>query len=192
MPPAREWPGGGPENGERGTNAGPVCHDHGMSRYVLTRNLWSVGDAFTVREADSGRECFRVRGQALGTGGKLSFEDSRGDELAYIRQGLHLGVQGLSYEVSQAGQLAARVNLSPRLRQHLLIETPHHPGSITAAGDIPGMDYLISHDDQEVASISTRWTGDEGSYSVDVAAGQDPVFLLALAVTIETIHREDS
>jgi uncharacterized protein YxjI len=167
-----------------------VCHDRGMSRYVLTHNLWSLGDDFTIREADSGRECFRVRGQALGVGDKLSFDDSRGDELAFIRQGLHLGVQGLCFEVSQAGQLAARVNLSPRLRQHLLIETPN-PGSFTAAGDIPGMDYRISRDDQEVASISTRWTHDEASYSVDVAAGQDPVFLLALAVAIETIHQQD-
>jgi uncharacterized protein YxjI len=161
-----------------------------MSRYVITRNLWSLDDAFTVREADSGRECLRVRGQALGVGDKLSFEDSSGDELAFIRQGLHLGVQGFCYEISQGGQLAARVNLIPRLRQHLLIETPH-PGSFTAAGDIPGMEYQISQDDRQVASISTHWTHDEGSYGVDVAAGQDPVFLLALAVTIETIHQQD-
>ena len=145
-----------------------------MSRYVLTRDLWSHGDAFTVREADSGRECFRVRGQAPAAGDKLSFEDSRADELAFIRQGLHLGVQGLCFEVSRAG----------------LIETPGQ-GSFTAAGDIPGMDYRISHDDQEVASISTRRTHDEASYSVDIAAGQDPVFLLALAVAIETIHQQD-
>jgi uncharacterized protein YxjI len=158
-----------------------------MSRYVLTRNIWSPGDAFVVREADSGRESFRVRGQALGVGDKLSFEDSHGDEVAFIRQGLHLGVQGLSYEISQSGQLAARVTLSSRLRQHLLIETPG-PGSFTAAGDILGMDYQISHDDQQIASISARGTQDDGSYSVDVAAGQDPVFVLALAVTIETIH----
>jgi uncharacterized protein YxjI len=185
-----QWPGRGPENGELGTKAGPVCHDRDMSRYVLTRDLWSHGDAFTVREADSGGECFRVRGQAPAAGDKLSFEDSRGDELAFIRQGLHLGVQGLCFEVSRAGQLAARVNLSPRLRQNLLIETPGQ-GSFTAAGDIPGMDYRISHDDQEVASISTRRTHDEASYSVDIAAGQDPVFLLALAVAIETIHQQD-
>ncbi len=176
------------ENGEHGTKAGLVCHDRGMSRYVLTRNLWSPGGAFVVREADSGHESFRVRCQALGAGDKLSFEDTHGDELAYIRQGLHLGVQGLSYEISQSGQLAARVNLSSRLRQHLLIETPG-AGSFTAAGDVLGMDYQISHDDQQVASISTRGAHD-GSYSVDVAAGRDPVFVLALAVTIETIHHQ--
>jgi uncharacterized protein YxjI len=161
-----------------------------MSRYVLARNLWSLGDAFAVRDSGSGRECFRVRGRPLGAGNKLSLADSRGGELAFIRQGLHLGVQGLCYEISQAGQLAARVNLSPRLRQHLLIEAPN-PGDLTASGEIPAMDYRISRDDQEVASISTRWTNDEDSYSVDVAAGQDPVFLLALAITIETIHHQD-
>ncbi|MDX6394578.1 MAG: hypothetical protein QOJ73_5641 [Streptosporangiaceae bacterium] len=160
-----------------------------MARYVLIRELWSLSDAFTVRESESDRECFRVRGKALGVGDKLSLEDPGGSELAFIRQGLHLGVQGLCYEISQGGQLAARVNLSPRLRQHLLIETPD-PGSFAADGDIVGMDYQISRDGRQAANVSTRWTPDDRFYSVDVADGQDPVFILALAVTIETIHQE--
>jgi len=52
------------------------------------------------------------------------------------------------------------------------------------------MDYQISRDGQPAANVSTRWTADDRCYSVDVAAGQDPVFILALAVTIETIHQE--
>jgi uncharacterized protein YxjI len=167
-----------------------MCHDHGMSRYVLTRNLWSRNGAFSVREAESGRECFRVQGKAPGVGGKLSLEDAQGSELAFIRQGLHLGLQGLSYEISRSGQLAARVNLSSRRRQHLLIETPD-PGSFEAAGDIPGMCYQISQDGQQVASISAHRAADADSYGVDVAAGHDPVLVLALAITIETIHQQD-
>jgi uncharacterized protein YxjI len=166
-----------------------VCHDRGMPRYVLIRELWSLSEAFTVRDAESDRECFRVRGKALEVGDKLSLEDPGGNELAFIRQGLHLGVQGLCYEISQGGQLAARVDLSSRLRQHLLIETPD-PGSFAADGDIHGMDYQISRDGQPAANVSTRGTPDDRFYSVDVAAGQDPVFILALAVTIETIHQE--
>jgi uncharacterized protein YxjI len=168
-----------------------VCHYRRMSRYVLTRKLWSLGDAFIIREAESHRECFRVDGKALGVGDKLSLEDTDGTELAFIRQGLHLGVQGLSYEISRADQLAARVNLSPRLRQHLLIETPD-PGHFEATGDILGMDYQISHDGQQAASISTQWTAGGDSYGVDVAAGQDAVLILALAITIETIHHQQS
>lgn len=181
------WPE--PENGERGTKDGLVCHDRGMARYVLTRNLWSLGGAFAVREAESDREPFRMRRQILGVGDKLSLEDSGGNELAFIRQGLHLGVQGLCYEISRAGQLAARVNLSSRLRQHLQIETPD-PGGFAVTGDILGMDYQISHEGRPAASISAPATPDDGSYTVDVAAGQDPVFVLALAATIETIHQE--
>jgi uncharacterized protein YxjI len=176
-------------NGEHDTKPGLVCHDRGMSCYVLTRNFWSLGDAFIVREAESGRECFRVNGKALGVGDKLSLEDPEGNEVAFIRQGLHLGLQGLSYEISRAGQLAGRVNLSSRLRQNLMIETPD-PGHFEAAGDILGMDYQISYDGQQVASVSTQWTLGGGSYGVDVAAGQDPVFILALAITIETIHHQ--
>ena len=165
-----------------------MCHDHGMPRYVLIRELWSLREAFIIREAESGRESFRVRGKALSVGDKLSLEDPGGNELAFIRQGLHLGVQGLCYEISQGGQLAARVNLSTRLRPHLLIETPD-PGSFAANGDILGMDYEISRDGQQAANVSTRGTPDGRFYSVDVA-GQDPVFILALAITIETIHQE--
>jgi uncharacterized protein YxjI len=168
-----------------------MCHDRGMHRYVLTRDLWSRSGAFTVREAESGRECLRIQGKAPGAGGKLSLEDADGSELAFIRQGLHLGLQGLSYEISRSGRLAARVNLSSRRQQHLLIETPD-PGRFEAAGDIPGMDYQISHDGQQIGSISARWTADAGSYGVDVAAGQDPVLVLALAITIETIHQQDA
>jgi uncharacterized protein YxjI len=159
-----------------------------MPRYVLIRELWSLREAFIILEAESGRESFRVRGKALSVGDKLSLEDPGGNELAFIRQGLHLGVQGLCYEISQGGQLAARVNLSTRLRPHLLIETPD-PGSFAANGDILGMDYEISRDGQQAANVSTRGTPDGRFYSVDVA-GQDPVFILALAITIETIHQE--
>jgi uncharacterized protein YxjI len=177
------------KNGEQVTRAGCVCHYHDMPRYVLASKLWSRGDAFIVRETESGRETFRVNGKALGVGDKLSFEDSAGNELAFIRQGLHLGLKGLCYEISRSGQLAARVVLNPRLRQPLLIETPD-PGHFEAAGDIPAMNYQISLDGTEVASISTRWAQAEDSYGVAAAAGQDAVFILALAITIETIYQE--
>jgi uncharacterized protein YxjI len=178
------------KNGERGTTAPLMCHYRGMSRYILTRNLWSRGGAYIVRDAESGGEFLRIHRMPLGVGDKLSVEEPGGNEVAFIRQGLHLGVEGLCYEISQAGRLAARVDLTPRLRQHLLIETPD-PGTYEAAGDIPGMDYQISRDGRQVASISAGVPADAESYAVDVAEGQDPLFILVLAITIETVHEQN-
>jgi uncharacterized protein YxjI len=56
-------------------------------RYVLKQKFWSWGDDFTIKNAD-GEDVYLVDGLAFSWGDKLSFQDTKGNELAFIKQKL--------------------------------------------------------------------------------------------------------
>ena len=78
---------------------------HGM-RYVLKQKLLSWGDDFTIRN-DRDERVFFVDGKAFSFGDKLSFQDTAGHELAFIRQ--KLLAWGPTYEIHRGGRLEAVV-----------------------------------------------------------------------------------
>jgi uncharacterized protein YxjI len=73
-------------------------------RYVMKQKVFAWGEDFTIKD-EGGNDAFFVDGRAFSVGNKLSFQDSSGHELAFIKQ--KLLSWGPSYEISRNGQLVA-------------------------------------------------------------------------------------
>lgn len=159
-------------------------------RYVLKQKLLSLGDDYYIRDAD-GRDVYRVDGKALSWGGKFSFQDLTGTELAFINQ----KVLKLSptYEIHRNGELAAVVKkeLFALLHHRFTVDVPG-PDDLEARGDFFDHEYVLTRGDREVARVSKRWFSLRDTYGVEIADGEDDVLILASAVVVDqACHPDD-
>ena len=72
----------------------------------MKQKLFCWGDDFCIKN-DDGEDMFFVDGRAFSIGNKLSFQDMKGNELAFIRQ--KLLSWGPTYEITRGGELLAVV-----------------------------------------------------------------------------------
>jgi LURP-one-related len=66
----------------------------------MKQKLWAWGDDFVIKD-EAGQDRFFVDGKALSLGDKLSFQDMKGNELAFIQQ--KLLAWGPTYEIHDGG-----------------------------------------------------------------------------------------
>jgi uncharacterized protein YxjI len=159
-------------------------------RYQMRQKLFSWGDDFTIQTGD-GQDAFFVDGKAFTIGNQLSFQDMRGNELAYIRQ--KLLAWGPTYELFRNGELAAVVKKQLFTLFHCVftIDVPG-PNDLTAEGDFTDHEYTVSRGGRAVASVSKQWFSWADSYGVDIADGEDAVLILASTVVIDMACHPDS
>jgi uncharacterized protein YxjI len=158
-------------------------------RYVLRERLLSWGDDFHVRD-ENGKEVFFVDGKAFSIGDQLSFQDTAGHELAFIRQ----KVLALSrtYEIYRAGSLAAVVKkkLFGLVHHRFSVDVPG-PDDLEATGNFTDHEYTFRRGDTVVATVSKRWFAFADTYGIEVEPGQDDVLILAAAVVIDQACHPD-
>ncbi len=160
-------------------------------RYVMRQKMLSFGDDFTIRDED-GRDVYRVDGRALSIGSKLSFEDTAGNELAFISQ--KLLAWGPTYEIHRGGELAAVVKreLFSFIHHRFTVDVPG-PDDLEAEGSFTDHEYTFTRGGRTVATVSKRWFSLTDTYGVDVADGEDDVLVLASAVVIDmACHPDES
>jgi uncharacterized protein YxjI len=158
-------------------------------RYVMRQKLLSLGDDFTIKDAD-GRDVFYVDGRMLSLGDKLAFKDAQGNEVARIDQKL-LSI-GPTWEISREGRPYATVkkSLFSFLHATFSVDVPG-PDDLEARGNLLDHEYTFTRGDQVVAEVSKKWFSWTDSYGVDVAAGEDDVLILACAVVIDMACHKD-
>jgi len=152
-------------------------------RYVMKQKMFSLGDDFTIKDAD-GADVYFVDGRALSFGDKLSFEDMQGNELAFIRQ--RLLAWGRTYEIERDGAVAAVVKkeMFTLFRCRFSVDVPG-PDDLEATGDFADHEYEFVRGGTVVATVSKRWFSWTDTYGVDVAKGEDDVLILASSVVID-------
>lgn len=152
-------------------------------RYVMKQKWLSFGDDFRILDAH-GVDAFYVDGKVFSIGNKLSFQDSVGKELAFIRQ--RLLTLGKTYEIERDGRIVATVHkhMFTLLRCVFTVDQPG-PDDLEAAGNLLEHEYEFRRGSQTVATVSKRWFTLTDTYGVDVSAGQDPVLILCAAVVID-------
>lgn len=158
-------------------------------RYLVRQKLLAWGDDFTIQDAD-GNDAFFVDGKAFSLGNKLSFQDMRGRELAFIRQ--RLLAWGPTYEVSRGGELLATIEkkLFTFFRDRFEVDVPG-PNDYHVEGDVLDHEYTFTRPrDGVVATVSKRWFSFADCYGVDVADGEDDVLVLATSVVIDQVCHE--
>jgi uncharacterized protein YxjI len=158
-------------------------------RYVMRQKLLSLGDDFTIKDAD-GRDVFYVDGKMLSLGDKLIFKDGGGNEVARIDQKL-LSI-GPTWEISRDGRPYATVkkSLFSFLHATFSVDVPG-PDDLEAKGNLLDHEYTFTRSGRVAAEVSKKWFSWTDSYGVDVAEGEDDVLILACAVVIDMACHKD-
>ena len=158
-------------------------------RYVMKQKLFCFGDDFVIKN-EAGGDAFFVDGKVFTLGQKLSFQDMKGNELAFIRQ--KLLAWGPTYEIYRNGELAAVVKkeLFTFFRCAFTVDVPG-PDDIEAKGSFLDMEYAFTRGSQQVAEVSKRWFSFSDTYGVDIAEGEDAVLILASTVVIDMVCHAD-
>jgi len=158
-------------------------------RYLMKQKLFSWGDDFRIKN-EAGDDVFFVDGRAFSIGNKLSFQDLKGNELAFIRQ--KLLSWGPTYEISRDGELLAVVkkHLFTFFRCKFTVDVPG-PDDLEAQGSFMDMEYTFERGGRTVAEVSKRWFSWGDSYGVDIGGGEDDVLILASTVVIDMVCHAD-
>ena len=143
------------------------------------------------RSDERGQDVFLVDGRAFSWGDKLSFQDTSGRELAFIRQ--KLLSWGPTYEIERNGEVLAVVKkeLFTFFRCRFTVDVPG-PDDLEASGDFLDHEYKFERHGDAVASVSKRWFSLTDTYGVEIAEGDDDVLILASAVVIDMICHQES
>lgn len=158
-------------------------------RYIMRQKLLSFGDDFHIRN-ERGENVYFVDGKAFSIGDKLSFQDTEGNELAFIRQRV-ISLRK-TYEITRDGALMATVqrNLWGILHHRFTVDVPG-PDDLEAEGNFTDHEYTFRRGAHTVATVSKRWFSFADTYGIDVADGEDPVLILASAVVVDQVCHPD-
>lgn len=158
-------------------------------RYLMKQKLLSWGDDFTIHD-EAGNDAFFVDGKMFTLGDRLSFQDMRGNELAFIKQ--KLLAWGKTYEIHRSGVLAAVVKkeLFTLFKCRFTVDVPG-PDDLEAVGDFLDHEYEFSRGGRTVASVSKKWFSLRDTYGIDVDDDEDPVLVLASAVVVDMACHAD-
>ena len=160
-------------------------------RYLMKQKLFCWGDDFRIKN-EAGDDVYFVDGRAFSIGNKLSFQDLKGNELAFIRQ--KLLSWGPTYEITRDGELLAVVkkHLFTLFRCKFTVDVPG-PDDLEAQGSFLDLEYSFERGGRTVAEVSKRWFSWTDSYGVDINRGEDDVLILASTVVIDMVcHADDN
>ncbi len=158
-------------------------------RYVMRQKLLSIGDDFTIQNAD-GNDVFFVDGKALTIRDRLVFQDMKGNELLTIQKKL-LSI-GQTYEIYRGDELKAVVKqkIFTLFRAKFAIDETDREDDLVAQGDFLDHNYSFTRGGREVATVSERWFTIRDTYGVDINPGEDDVLILACAVVIDRCQEQ--
>jgi uncharacterized protein YxjI len=158
-------------------------------RYLMRQKWLSFGDDYTIKN-ERGDDVFFVDGRAFSIGDKLSFLDSAGNELAFIRQ--RLLTLGKTYDIERSGRTTTiHKEMFTFFSCTFQIDVPG-PNDLEAKGDLVDHEYQIRDSRGDVAAeVSKRWFRFTDTYGVDIAPAQDDVLILAAAVVIDLCCHPD-
>ncbi|HEV7126011.1 MAG TPA: LURP-one-related family protein [Ktedonobacterales bacterium] len=156
-------------------------------RYLMSHKLFSLGTDFVVKD-ESGQDRFVVTRQLLSIGHRLTFRDAAGTALLAIQQ--RLLTFRPTYEILKDGQEVAEVKKQLTFfREEFTIDIPG-PDDLRVDGDFLNHEYTITRGGQPVAQVSKQWFSLVDTYGVDIVPGQDDALILACAVIVDTINED--
>jgi uncharacterized protein YxjI len=151
--------------------------------------MFSIGDDFWVTDEQKDR-VFLVDGKAMTLRETLELKDTSGAVAATVRKKMF--AMRDTMQVERADDVIATVTkamFSP-LRHRSGIDLAD--GSRwEASGDLIGLDYTIEASDRTVARVSRSWFRVRDTYGVETGPGEDDALILAVAVCLDRIHRDE-
>lgn len=160
--------------------------DGGAAHYQMRQKLVSVGDDYWI-ENDRGERVYKVDGKALRVRKTLIVEDADGTELVKIQERM-LRVRDTMEIEDRDGNTVATVKkaLITPLRDRWSVKVAEGP-DLEVKGNIVDHEYTIADGRTTVAEVSKKWFRVADTYGVEVAAGQNPVVILAVTAVLDTM-----
>ena len=151
--------------------------------YVIRERFFAFGDDFDVLD-EHGNKVLHVDGKVFTVRDKVVIEDLNGDEVASVHR--QLVALRPTYEIRIGGEKAAEVRkkLFTPFRDKFTIDVPG-PDDLDMKGDLLDHEYVIEQDGREVAAVSKRWLTIRDTYAVQVAAGVDPLLIIASVLALD-------
>ncbi|MFC7496566.1 MULTISPECIES: LURP-one-related/scramblase family protein [unclassified Nocardioides] len=161
----------------------------GGTTYRMQEKLLSIGDDYWI-EDEQGQRVLKVNGKALRVRETLVIEDPSGRELLKIQERKLSIRDKMAIEDAEGGTVATvkKAMISP-LRERFKVELAGG-GELDVQGNIVDHEYEIERDGTKVAEVSKKWFRVRDSYGVEVAPGQDPVLVLAIAVVVDSMSHD--
>jgi uncharacterized protein YxjI len=154
----------------------------------MRQKMFSIGDDYWI-ENDQGEKVFKVNGKALRVRKTLIFEDPQGQELLKIQE-RKLRLRDTMDIEDHDGHTVATVHekmITP-LRDRWSVDVKDGP-DLKVKGNIVDHEYKIENS-HTVAEVSKKWFRARDTYGIEVAPGQDPVLILAVAVVLDSMAHE--
>ncbi|MEE2826185.1 MAG: LURP-one-related family protein [Planctomycetota bacterium] len=152
--------------------------------YRIKEKFWSWGNDFAITD-QFGTPRFLVDGQAFSWGDKLSFQDSQGNELAFISQKL-LSFQPC-YQILVNGNLFAEVVKEfTWFKKKFTLDVPG-PNDYEIDGSFWEHEFEFRRSGRRVASVSKSYWDWTDSYGVDIIEDEDDVSILCACIVIDQV-----
>jgi uncharacterized protein YxjI len=149
-----------------------------MPRNYLISRQFSLTDRFSITD-ESGAPQFTVQGR-VSLSPRMSIRDPMGTEVATIQRPAF----SRRYEVVAGGHPATIRPVGLFGRRY---EIDSAEGHLAASGNFSGRQYTITRGATAAASVAQR-RGLRERFAVEIEDQEDPVLMLAMIVTIETIR----
>ena len=176
--------------GERRRERAEERRGNGATQFRMRQRLVSIGDDYWV-EDDRGERVYKIDGKALRLRKTLKFEDAGGQELLKIQERA-LRVRDTMEIEDPDGHTVATVKkalVSP-LRDRWSVNVADGP-DLDVKGNIVDHEYRIEDGRTTAAEVSKKWFRVADTYGVEVAPGQNPVLILAIAAVLDTMAHEE-
>jgi uncharacterized protein YxjI len=161
----------------------------GTTTYRMREKLVSIGDDYWI-ENDRGERAYKVNGKALRVRDTLALEDTAGNELLKI-QARALRLRDTMEIEDSSGNTVATVKkamITP-LRERFDVKVENGP-DLDVQGNIVDHEYRITEGDQKVAEVSKKWFRVADTYGVEIAEGQNPELVLAIAAVLDNMTHD--
>ena len=158
---------------------------HGR-RFQMREKLVSIGDDSWI-EDESGDKVYKVNGKAARLRQTFILEDADGAELAKIQERKLTVRDKMKIEFGGTSATVHKAMLGIRDRYTI---DPDNGEKLHAHGNFVDHEYEIERDGETIATISKKWFRVRDTYGVEIGAGEDQVFILAITVCVDEMSRD--
>jgi uncharacterized protein YxjI len=157
------------------------------ARYHVREQVFAIGDDFWIG-TDQDAHAFRVDGKALRLRKTLVVQSPSGDELFTVRE-RKLSLRD-TMAIEHRGETVATVKKALiGIRERYTIDL-EGGGELHSKGNMVDHEYEVERDGRKIAQISKRWFRIRDSYGIEVAAGENDAFLIAVTVCIDQLAHD--
>lgn len=159
----------------------------GGARYQMRERVFSIGDDFWIG-TDRDNRAFKVDGKALRLRKTLVVKSPSGDELFTIRE-RKLSLRD-NMAIEHRGETVATVKKAlVGFRERYTVDV-EGGGDLHSKGNMVDHEYEVERDGRKIAEVSKRWFRVRDSYGIEVAAGENDAFLIAVSVCIDELGHD--